>query len=354
MTLSAARAHFSPADDMIYLDAGTYGLPPRATVDVTLAALDGWNHGTADFQAEWEPAGERSRELFARLIGAPVDEIALMPTVSVGVGLIAASLQPGSQVLVPQEEFASVAVPMFAAQAAGHTTVREVPFADLAREITPGTTLVALSLVRAQSGETADLGPILAAARQHGAQVLLDTTHATPFVSVKEHLDGIDYLICHGYKHLLCPRGVGFLYIKRSRWDTVTPYMANWRSVNRSYGGELTLAPNASRFDVSLAWHAWVGAVPALELLVEWNEDGTLAEAKALADRLAMGLELPKPGGSLVCVRVPDPEAAAAGLAAAGIKCAPRGDFIRLTPHVYNTPEEIDRAIAVVNNALSM
>ena len=108
----------------------------------------------------------------------------------------------------------------------------------------------------------------LAAARQHGAQVLVDATHAVPFVPLQRWIADIDYLVCHGYKHLLCPRGVAFLYVRRDRWSDVQPWFANWRNASplysTSYGGSLDeLAPNASRFDLSLAWHAWAGAEPS-------------------------------------------------------------------------------------------
>jgi selenocysteine lyase/cysteine desulfurase len=352
MSAPSVRHWFDPDPEVVYLDAGTYGLPPRPAIQASMDALRRWQTGTADFARDWEPAGERSRELFAQLIGAAVETIALIPTASVGVGMVAASLPAGAEVLLPQEEFTSVVVPFYAAVEGRGITVREVPYGELANEIRPGTTLVAFSLTRAQSGETAELGPILAAARRHGTQVLVDATQALPFVPVKEHLDGIDYLVCHGYKHLLLPRGVGFLYIKPERWDANLPYLANWRSVGRAYGGPLTLAPRASRFDVTLAWHAWVGAAPALELLVAWNRDGTLLAAKELANRLARGLGLPAPGASLVCVKIQDPERATDVLRTAGIKCASRGGNIRLTPHVYNTEAEIDQAIAAVREAL--
>ena len=353
MSLADARTYFEPSSDVIYLDAGTYGLATRPTIEATMEALRRWQIGAANYTEEWESTGEQARELFAKLIGASIEEIALVPAVSVGVALVAASLPDGVEVLIPEEEFTSVALPLHAAAQGRGVTVRQVPYRERANEIGPTTYLVALSLTRAQSGETADLAPIVAAAKEHGARVLLDTTHATPFVDVKPHIAGIDFLVCHGYKHLLLPRGVGFLYVRRDRWDELLPYLGNWRSTGHSYGGPHALAPNASRFDVSLAWHAWVGAVPALKLIVEWDADGTLAEAKKLSDRLARGLELPQPGASLVCVQVPDPEKAAAALEEAGIRCAPRGNFIRLTPHVYNTTDEIDRAITIVNNALS-
>jgi selenocysteine lyase/cysteine desulfurase len=217
MSLATAITYFEPAPDVIYLDAGTYGLAARPSIEATLEALRRWQTGEAVYTEEWEPAGERARELFAKLIGASTDEIALVPTVSVGVALVAASLPDGAEVLIPQEEFTSVALPLHAAAQGRGVTVRQVPYRELANEIRPTTHLVALSLTRAQSGETADLGPIIAATKKHGARLLLDTTHATPFVDVKQHVAGIDFLVCHGYKHLLLPRGVGFLYIRRER-----------------------------------------------------------------------------------------------------------------------------------------
>jgi selenocysteine lyase/cysteine desulfurase len=350
---ASVRHLFAPDPATIYLDAGTYGLPPRPAYEATLAALERWQHGQADFIKEWEPAGEKARVLFAKLIGAQPEEIALIPTVSDGVATIAASLPDGAKVLTPHEEFASVVLPFLAVAEQRGITVREVPYGDLAASITPETTLVALSLTRAQSGETADLGALLAAAKAQGARVLIDVTHAAPFVDVRPHIADLDYLVCHGYKHLLLPRGVGFLYVRRDRQAELVPIHANWRSGRHSYGGPIPDTGDASRFDVSLAWHAWVGAVPALELIVDWQADGTLDAAKQLANRLARGLEMPEPGASLVCVKVADAERAATALDEAGLRAAPRGEYVRLTPHVYNTEDEIDRAIVIVNNLLS-
>ena len=87
--LTAARAFFDPAPDTIYLDAATYGLPPRPTVAALELALRTWQDGTAAWARDWEPAGDRSRALFAQLIGSREDEIALIPTASVGVGVVA-------------------------------------------------------------------------------------------------------------------------------------------------------------------------------------------------------------------------------------------------------------------------
>ena len=79
-----------------------------------------------------------------------------------------------------------------------------------------------------------------------GARVLIDTTHATPFVEVADHIAGIDYLVCHAYKHLLGARGCAFLYVRADRLDDLEPTYANWRGApdpwNTFFGGPLDLA----------------------------------------------------------------------------------------------------------------
>jgi selenocysteine lyase/cysteine desulfurase len=347
-SLTAARAMFSPAPGTIYLDAATYGLPPAPTVAVLDHALRTWQDGTATWAGDWEPAGDRCRSLFAQLIASREDEIALIPTASVGVGLVAASLEAGTEVLLPDDEFTSVSYPLIVAERARGVRLRRVPFTDLAEAVTPETGMVAFSLTRSQDGESAALGDIVAAVSRHGAQVLVDATHSIPFVPVAPHLDGIDYLVCHGYKHLLCPRGVAFMRVREDRWPTLPPWLANWRAAapQVNFGGRYEeLAPDARRFDVSLAWHAWVGAEQSLALLNEWQANGAFDEVRALARQLAAGLGRPAPSGSIVSVRVSDAGAAEAALHARGIRCAARGSNVRLSVHVWNTVEEIARAV---------
>jgi selenocysteine lyase/cysteine desulfurase len=340
---------FAPKPGTIYLDTATYGLPPRPTVEAMRQALLAWQAGSADFVEDWERAGDETRALFARLIGAGADEIALVPTVSVGVGPVVAALGAGDEVVVPDEEFTSILFPLLVAEQARGVVVRQVPYERVTEAITGRTTLVAFSLVQSQGGRAADLPDICAAARQHGARVLVDATHALPFYPIAAHLPQIDALVCHGYKHLLCPRGAGFCYVRRDAQDAFPPIHANWRSVeqidSRAYGGPLTLAGDARRFDVSLDWLAWVGARQSIALMVEWQASGALAAAHRLAANLARRLGEPPPAATVVSVPVTDADMVLALLSAAGIKAGAPAGRIRMAPHVYNTPDEIDRVV---------
>ena len=351
--MTSVRELFTPARGMIYLDAATYGLPPRPAMEAYQNAIERWATGEARWLEEWEPEGERCRELFAALIGADSSTIALQPSVSAGVAPVGASLPEGAEVLLVEDEFTSLRLPLLAFAEKRRLQIRDVSFEALAEAVRPSTHLVAFSLTRAQDGRTADLGAIVEATGQAGTRVVVDATHALPWVPVEPYLDGIDVLLCHGYKHLLLPRGVSFAYLNPRIWSNLPPVMANWRSVGgRSYGGVIPAPETAAAFDVSLAWHAWVGARPALELLVEWRRDGTLEEPLRLAEALAEELGVPPGGAAIVAVRVPDPERAAASLAEAGVRCAARGEYVRLSTHVWNTRAEVELAAAAVRRAM--
>jgi selenocysteine lyase/cysteine desulfurase len=340
---------FDPAPGTIYLDSATYGLPPRPTVDVMHRAVSEWQAGTADWVQAWDMRGEVCRASFAALIGVPSECVALVPSASVGVGTIAASLSSADHVVVPDDEFTSLLFPILVAARERGVHVQTVPFERLAESVESGTTVVAFSLVQSQSGRTADLQAIVKAARAVKARTLVDATHAIPFVPIDQP---VDYLVCAAYKHLLCPRGVAFLYVAQERWDEIAPWLANWRSTSNPYdqyyGGPLSLAATAARFDVSLAWLPWAGAAESLKLLVDWQRDGLLQQVVGLAKRLTDHLGLPAPGGVVVGVPVEDAEAVRAELATAGIKAAVRAGSVRLSPHVYNTEEQIDRAASAL------
>lgn len=342
------RSEFGVRPDHIYLDAATYGLPPASAVAAYKSAIDDWQNGIARWVEEWETAGDESRALFARLIGTDPKNICLLPSVSAGIGTVAASLPQKSIVLAAEDEFTSLILPFAGVHKINACEVQTVPWDKLIGAVSAGIDLVAVSLTRAQDGRTIDLGDLVSAASAANVRVVIDATHALPFVPVARHLDGIDYLICHGYKHLLSPRGTAFAYINSRYLDQLAPVNANWRSVHRSYGLPLGPAKDASMFDISLAWQAWVGTKPALERIVAWYEDGTVRRSLELAKRLARLLEVPEPAASLVCLPVADPERVTVRLNELGVQAAGRGNNLRLSTHVWNTEEEIDRAADLV------
>lgn len=342
------RSLFAPEPGSVYLDTATYGLPPEPTRAALDAALAAWTAGTADWIEDWDRVGERARVSFAALMCVGPESVALLPAASVGVGLVAAGLGANDQVVVPADEFTSVLFPLLVARDRG-VPVREVALDRLVEAIVPGTTLVAFSLVQMQTGQTAPIRAIVERAIEVGARILVDSTQGTPLVTLGDLVDRIDYVVCAGYKHLLCPRGVAFMIIRSDRIGHIAPILSNWRAADQPYGrffgGPLTLAPGAARFDVSLAWFPWLGAAESLELLVTWQAAGALKDPLRLAQDLATGLGLSWGGSTLVCAPIEDAAATRAALAASGIRAAFRGTRLRLSTHVYNDDADVERAI---------
>ncbi len=330
-----AMFHRDPG--LTYLDTATYGLPPEPTIRVMREALDSWQAGTAGW-VEWDQQSERARVAFARIIGAPPSRVALLPSVSVGVGMVAAALRPGDRVVVPAAEFRSVLYPLLVARERGVDVVEVEDLDRLVEAITPGTKLVAITLVQMQNGRVLPVREIAERAEAVGAQVLLDATHGVPFVPLGDVIERLDYVLVAAYKHLLCPRGVAFLVVRDDHVGRLPASMASWRASDAPYtqffGGPLALADGAARYDASLAWHPWLGAAESLELLVEWQAAGALEEPLRLARDLADRLGIPWGGATLVCPPIDHAERVRAVLAEQRIKAAFRGTALRFSTHV--------------------
>ncbi|HTX01723.1 MAG TPA: aminotransferase class V-fold PLP-dependent enzyme [Acidimicrobiales bacterium] len=331
-----------------YVDTASYGLPPRATVRALSAALEGWVRGVADWQQDWDAVAEQCRPLAATLLGTSGDEVAFLPAVSVGAAVAFSRLGAADEVLLPDDEFASVLLPALAAAEGRGARIRLVPFRRLADEVTPDTTFVATSHVRSADGAVQDLHRVAEAAEAVGAVVVVDATHSAGVLPVESGDLGLDVVLCAAYKHLLCPRGVAFMTVSRRMRDRMPPIAASWRSTtarSRYYGPDLAdLATSAARYDVSIAWHAWVGAVASLAFLCSVPAKERSSWPVELADSLAEALGMARSGSSLLAVPVSSGERARESLARAGVKVSGRGDAVRVSFHLYNDAADVTRA----------
>lgn len=347
--LDTLRAAFAPVPG--YLDAATCGLPARATADAMHAALDTWQAGTADL-AVYDEAVTASRAAYSRLVGVDPSWVAVGSQASALVGLVAASVPDGAEVVTIDGDFASVVFP-FLAHADRGVTVRTVSLESLADEIRPTTDVVAFSLVQSVDGRVADLDAVRTAAAAAGALTVCDVTQAAGWLPVDATL--LDVTVCASYKWLSTPRGTAFLTVRPELLDRLRPTSAGWYAGEEIwssvYGPDMSLARDARRFDVSPAWLCWVGAVPALELFADAPHDAVHRYTVDLADAFRAGVGL-APGGSAI-VRLPDDAAGSrrALLAAQGTRAAGRGGGVRLAFHVWNDAADVERAVATLTDS---
>jgi selenocysteine lyase/cysteine desulfurase len=340
LSIAAAQHLWEPAGT--YLNTASFGLPPRPAWDAMQLALDDWRTGRTSWE-QWGDSTESARRSFARLVGAEPSTVAVGATASGLVGLVASSLPDGSRVLAPDVEFTSTLFP-FLVQAHRGVTVRSVPAGELAGAIDGDTDVVAFSAVQMATGEVADLGAIAAAASECGALTLVDATQACGWLPLDGY--GFDVIVVAGYKWLLSPRGTAYMAVAPDRLAGIVPTAAGWyagEDVHASYfGGPLRLAQDARRLDTSPAWHSWVGAAPALALLEEIGVSAIHDHDLGLANRFRTGLGLEKGDSAIVFVDVPE---AASRLERARIRAAVRGGRVRTSWHLYNTTDDVDRAL---------
>lgn len=344
--ITAAQAEFEA--EMTYLNTASLGLPPRRSLTALSAAVEQWRVGRAS-PPDYDAPVNAARTSFAALTGVHPSRVAAGSQASAFVGLVAASLADGSEVLAATGEFTSLTFP-FLAQVSRGVRVREVPLEQLAESITPQTDLVAVSAVQSADGRVADLDALTQAADAAGVRVLVDLTQAVGWLPVDA--SRFAFTVCCGYKWLLAPRGTCFFTVQPDLEDQLIPHAANWYAGglpwDSIYGSPLRLATDARRFDLSPAWHSWVGQAPALDLLTEVGTAALHEHAVGLANRFRAAVDLP-PGDSAI-VSLPGGPEADQRLRRAGVVGSVRAGRLRLAFHLNNTTDDADRAAEALNH----
>ncbi|WP_314149163.1 aminotransferase class V-fold PLP-dependent enzyme [uncultured Leifsonia sp.] len=330
-----------------YLAACTQGLPTRETVAASRDDVERWSSGAAS-PADYDEAIRRSRAAFAGLAGVGLDDIAIGSQVSVLAAVAAASAPDGSVILCAEGDFASVVAP-FHAHAHRGVRVRHAPLSGLADAIDADTWLVAFSVVQSATGEHADVEAVLAACARTGTLSFADLTQALGWLPVDA--SRFDLTVTHAYKWLCAPRGSAFLTVRDGVRDTLLPVQAGWYAGEdpwaSCYGPLRAPARSARRFDVSPAWPVWPGTAAALEFFAALDPLAVLAHDTGLGDRFAEATGLAARGRAIHTW--PDPDGAdLAALTAAGLRASGRAGRARVAFHVWNTEDDVDRAVAAL------
>ena len=321
-----------------YLNTASIGIPPVAAGEAVAGAIAGWRAGAGRAGAFDEPVA-RARAGFAELVGVGVDRVAIGSAVSALIGLAAAAVPDHARVLVAGGEFTSVTWP-FAAQAGRGVEVTEVDLGQVGQRA-GDFDLVAVSTVQSADGRLVDLDA-LRSARASGTRVVLDATQSLGWLDAD--LSWADAVVAAGYKWLLSPRGVAWMAIRPEL--AAVPAAAGWyASADRwadVYGLPMTLAPDARALDTSPAWYCHVGAAAALPWLAGLDRAAVRAHCVGLADTFRARLGMEPAGSAIVSVRR---EGAGERLAAAGVVSAARAGGARLAFHLYNTEDDVARAL---------
>ena len=384
--VAALREHeFPQLGSSIFMNAASFTPLPRRSLE----AISDYNDRRADPRRlgdlDIPDALVRARAAAARLVGAQADEIALGPNTQVGLNLAAGFLVPAlrrpdarRRIVLSNGEFPANVYPWLALEREG-AIVEIVPTdeAGLPREDAllealdrEDTGVLALSAVQFSTGWRADLERLGQVTRERGILFVVDAIQALGAQPLDVGAAHIDILSSGGQKWLCGPWGSGFTYVRRELITRFEPLFPGWLSFTSSldftrlldYGRELL--PDARRFEMAtVASQDAIGLAHSIELLLELGPGDIWSHIRAVQrplldwvagrDDVSFASDVAeKRRSGILCFRPPRVEAVFARLQEAGVLCSLREGAIRLAPHFYSTPAEMERVTAVLEEAL--
>ncbi|RIK68496.1 MAG: aminotransferase [Planctomycetota bacterium] len=369
LDINAIRAEMPITRHYNYLDhAAVAPLSGRAAAAMRRFVDEAENHAYA--RGGLYPESKRVRQLTARLLNCHPEEVTFVKNTSEGLGYVANGLSwsKGDNVVTAGCEFPANIYPWMHLRQAGVQLKMvpedkgRVPIERLVELIDDRTRVVTISAIQFASGFRADLARLGSVCQEKGVLFCVDAIQALGVTPIDVRAMKIDFLSADGHKWLLGPEGAGVFYCRHELLGLLKPSSVGWLSVKNPLNFcdyNLDFRDDARRFDggsYNLAGIWGLGA--SIEWLLEMGVDKIWERVKALTDRLATGVR--EKGYRVVSSR----DAAEASGIVAFVSAthdhgrivshlrqeyrtviAAREGRLRVSPHFYNTEDEIDHLI---------
>jgi selenocysteine lyase/cysteine desulfurase len=367
----AARARFPIFEHTTYANSCSQG---ALSVDVRRAYeeyLAGWDeHGAA--WEHWVEQAEAARAAFARLVGCRPEEVAVTTSVSQAVSALVSALpleRERRRIVISEFEFPTVGQIAHAQELRGAEVVHVRPEADgriplerFAHAIDERTALVCCTAVSYRTGYRLDVAEVARLAHEAGALCLADSYQAAGALPLDVRALGVDFLTAGTVKYLLASAGLAFMFVRRDLHERLLPTQTGWfadEDIFRMDISDYSPAADARRFDAGTPPVPNIYAGVAGMRLVEEAGIGAIeAHVRGLVDRLLAGLDdlgaavaTPRGEGErgpLVCVASTDPHALVDALRAKRIVTSSRDANVRISLHLYNLEEDVDRILGAL------
>lgn len=316
----------------------------------------------------------RLRESFSRWLGCSARDLALTSSTSDGLIKAVNSIpwRPGDEVVLPFNEFPSVTYPLEMARREGASVRmagapgRPVTEEDVLAAVGPKTRAAAFSWVSFSTGYRMDIASLAARLKERGAEyVLVDGMQGAGVWDPDLAKTEVDFFAFQAVKWIAGPNGIGALYVRPGLLEKIRNRSLSWFSVPCCEDFSLLTQPDLEPFPEARQLDggtpvtiAAVGAQTYLDLLAPAGVAGVSRRVAWLLDRLADILEehristlVPLRGAlpsAITLLDVDDPAAVHGRLRGAGVATSLRMGRIRVSPHAYNSPEDFERLVWVL------
>ena len=364
------RAEFPILQTRTYLNSCSLGALSRRSMGYLGEYQALWNTmGASAWYELWMGRIGDLRGRVAEFWNARESEVAFSPSVSAALSSIASAVDHGkrNRVVVAELDFPTLVYQWLAKPG---VEVVVVPSDDgigvsperWAEYVDERTAIVATSHVFYGTGYVQELEPIARIAHDAGALFLVDGYQAVGQIPVDPRASGADVYVAGPLKWLLGGPGLAFLWVREERIPELVPTMVSWFGAEDQFSfrtDEYRPRSDAGRFSlgtpsVPTVYTALGGMEIILEVGMERIRERIDALTEDLLERL-QGAGLPprvaerrERRSGIVTVRVPDSAASVAALAEKGIIVDKRGEYVRISPHFYNTVEENERVVAAM------
>ena len=371
--LPSQRHLFNIPHEVAYLNCAFMSPLPKVSIAAGEHGLQRKAHPWTIESCDFFNDSETVRGLFARIINASADDIALIPAVSYGMAQAAHNipLHRGQKILTLAEEFPSNIYPWIdLAQRTGANVV-SVPRPDdddwtsvLLGHMDDSVAIVATPHCHWTDGGLVDLEVMGAACRQLGSVLCVDGSQSLGALPFDVRRIDPDFVAAGTYKWLLGPYSTGFLYVA-PRWQDARPIEQSWiaRRDSQNFADLINyrdeFQPGARRFDVGERSNFALTPVmrASLQQLLSWGIARIRATLKARNDSIAERAKEELGLSSVPAHRRADhylglrftgpvPNDLTSRLAAANVYVSVRGHSMRVTPHVWNTDHDVERLFA--------